>query len=81
MSEHTTAQRASDVQPRWSPTPPGFAILPGILLAFVGAWMVSDGGSLPLGWACLAVGGALLIAGTVAAGVAWGLDLHLARRR
>ena len=51
-------------------------LLPGVLLVAAGLWMVTDGGSLPTGWALFAVGMALVIVGAVAWGVAWGLDLH-----
>jgi hypothetical protein len=47
-----------------------------VLLVFVGFWVLTDGGPLPLGWACVALGQAFLIAGTVAKGVEWGLELH-----
>jgi hypothetical protein len=56
-------------------------LLPGVVLVFAGLWLVTDGGSLPLGWASLAVGLALLIVSGVAWGVAWGLDLHADSRR
>ena len=46
-----------------------------------GLWMVTDGGSLPLGWASFAIGLALLVVGGVAWSVAWGLDLHADTRR
>jgi uncharacterized membrane protein HdeD (DUF308 family) len=52
-------------------------LAPGILLVILGAWALSDGEPpLPLGWACVVVGAALLLTGAVAKGVAWGLDLH-----
>lgn len=60
----------------WTPASPITAVLPGVLLLFAGLWLVTDGGPLPVGWAFVAVGLALLSVGAVAWGVAWGLDLH-----
>jgi hypothetical protein len=68
-------------QPRWAPVSPSVALLPGVVLLFVGLWMVTDGGPLALGWASFTVGLALMLIGAVAHGVAWGLDLHNDRRR
>ena len=74
--------KRGDLQPQWAPPSPSLAILPGILLVFLGAWILSDGElPQPLGWACVAVGAALLITGAVAKGVAWGLDIHSESRR
>ncbi len=66
----------TDPEPRPLPPMPAAAILPGILLVLVGLWMVTDGGPLWLGWGCFAVGWALLLVGTVARGVAWGLAIY-----
>lgn len=68
-------------EPRWDPPSPVAALLPGVVLLFVGLWMVTDGGPLPLGWGCFAIGLAFLLVGAVAQGVAWGLHLHEERRR
>jgi hypothetical protein len=54
-------------------------LLPGVLLVAAGLWMVTDGGSLPTGWALFSLGLALLLVGAVAWGVAWGLELHADR--
>ena len=61
-------------------TAPVALIAPGALLVFVGLWVVTDGGPHPFGWACVALGLALLLPGAVAQGVAWGLALHESRR-
>ena len=63
-------------EPRFAPVSPVAVLLPGILLLFGGLWMVTDGGSLPVGWALFAVGLSMLVTGAVAWGVAWGLELH-----
>jgi hypothetical protein len=70
------SQRSVDPTPRWEPAHPLFALGWGVLLSFVGLWMASDQGPLPLAWACVALGLALLATGAVAKGVAWGLALH-----
>ena len=64
----------------WTPAPPLAAVLPGVLLVFVGLWMVTDGGPPGLGWAAFAVGAGSLLVGAVAWGVAWGMDLYDHRR-
>lgn len=64
------------------PGSPSSVVVPGVVLVFAGLWMVTDpGGPLGIGWACFAVGLALLLVGVVAAGVAWGLHLDELRRR
>ncbi|HET8985313.1 MAG TPA: hypothetical protein VFN03_06105 [Trueperaceae bacterium] len=74
--------RRGDLQQRWAPPSPGLAILPGSLLVFLGAWTLSDGElPQPLGWVCVVVGAAFLLTGTIAKGVAWGLDLQGESRR
>ncbi|MFB9313434.1 hypothetical protein [Nocardioides plantarum] len=60
----------------WQAPSPGIAIIPGVLLTFVGLWMLTDGGPLPLSWFVTAAGQAFLLIGAVAKGVAWGLALH-----
>ena len=72
---------SSTTAPRWAPPSPVAVVLPGVVLVFAGLWMVTDGGSLPLGWASFTVGLALLLVGAVAWGVAWGLDLHAEKQR
>lgn len=76
MPDAATSLDSSDTAPRWAPPSPVVVLTPGVLLLFAGLWMVTDGGSLPVGWACFVVGLALLLVGAVAWGVAWGLDLH-----
>lgn len=63
------------------PAAPSAALIPGVLLLFAGLWMVTDGGPLGFGWACFAVGLALLLTSAVAIGVEWGLALHRVRQR
>lgn len=79
MSEHPTRPAGPDPQ-RWAPGSPAIAVAPGALLVFVGLLVVFDGGPLALGWAAFTCGLALLLTGSVAAGVAWGMQLHDARR-
>jgi hypothetical protein len=76
MSEAAKSASSSDAAPRWAPPSPVAVLVPGVLLLFAGLWMVTDGGPLPVGWACFVVGLALLLVGAVAWGVAWGLGLH-----
>lgn len=66
------------MQRRESPSPTA-AWFPGTGLLFIGVWMATDGGPLALAWALFAVGGALLLVGAVAQGVAWGMDIHKER--
>ena len=73
--------RANENNPPRLVNPPSAALFPGALLLFAGLWMVSDGGPLVLGWVLVVGGAPLVLVGAVAAGVAWGLDLHDARRR
>ena len=80
MSESKGAPTRSTTAPRWAPPSPIAALLPGVVLVFAGLWIVTDGGSLSLGWAMFAVGMALLLVGAVAWGVAWGMDLHAENR-
>jgi hypothetical protein len=75
------SQDRSGTEPHWAPVSPIAVILPGIVLLFAGLWMVTDNGPLATGWAFFAIGLALLLVGTVARGVAWGLDLHADSRR
>ena len=63
------------------PPPPSASLLPGAVLLFLGLWLVTDGGPLPLGWAVFSTGLAMVLIGAVAQGVAWGLALHDAQRR
>ena len=60
----------------WQAPSPETAIIPGVLLTFVGLWMLTDGGPLPLSWFLVAGGQAFLLIGAVAKGVAWGMALH-----
>lgn len=76
MSDTADSPSRSGTEPRWAPASPITVVLPGVVLLFVGLWMVTDGGSLPTGWAFFAIGLTLLLVGAVAWGVAWGLDLH-----
>lgn len=55
---------------------PIVAVLPGVALAVLGPWIVTDDGPQLLGWAMLVVGVALLLIGSIAWGVSWGLGLH-----
>jgi hypothetical protein len=73
--------KPSETEPRWAPAHPIAALAPGVVLLFAGLWMVTDGGPLPLGWACFAAGLAFLIVGAVAQGVMWALDFHAFHRR
>jgi hypothetical protein len=61
--------------------PPIATFLPGAALLFLGLWLVTDGGPLPLGWGLFATGLTMVLVGTVAQGVAWGLALSDLRRR
>lgn len=76
MSPTAPSPQTAHLPPRWEVPSPVFAIAPGVLLLFLGAWMVSDQGPLPLGWACVALGSAFLLTGAVAKGIAWGLEIH-----
>ena len=49
--------------------------LPGAALLSAGLWMVSTG-VLGLGWLFFAVGSGCLLVGSVAQGVAWGMDIY-----
>ncbi|NPC98508.1 hypothetical protein [Nocardioides sp. zg-DK7169] len=64
-----------------SPGEPSAVVVPGIVLVVAGLWMLTDNGPLVVGWACATVGLALLLVGSVAWGVAWGLGLHEHDRR
>jgi len=73
---------AADVPSRIVPPSPMVALVPGVLLTFVGMWMLTDGGPPPLAWAGFAtLGLAFLAVGAVAQGVAWGTALHAEARR
>jgi len=76
-----TSPRGTETDTRWDAVSPSAALLPGIVLVFVGLWMVTDGGPPAAGWASFAIGLALLLVGAVAQGVAWGLELHEQRQR
>ena len=65
----------------FAPPSTGLALFPGVLLLFVGLWMVSDHGPLALGWACVSIGFATTLVGAVALGTAWGLEIDHRRRR
>lgn len=70
-------QQHDDLPARWAPAYPAVALVPGVLLVFLGSWAVSDGElPTPFSWVLVAVGVAFLITGAVAKGVAWGLALH-----
>lgn len=81
MADSASPRRGPDSEPRWAPASPSAALLPGVLLLFVGLWMVTDGGPRAVGWASFAVGLGFLLVGAVAWGVAWGMELHDDRRR
>lgn len=81
MTDAPGSPTSSTTAPRWAPPSPVAVLLAGVVLVFAGLWMVTDGGSLPFGWASFAVGLALLMVGAVAWGVAWGLDLHAENQR
>lgn len=75
------SRTGADVPPRILPPTTMVALVPGVLLTFVGMWMLTDGGPLALGWAAAVLGLAFLLVGTVAQGVAWGMALHAEARR
>jgi hypothetical protein len=78
----TASPQRGDLQQRWAPPSPGLALIPGILLVFLGGWTLSEGElPVPLGWALVVVGAAFLITGAVAKGVAVGLDIPGESRR
>ena len=56
------------------------AFVPGAVLLGLGLWLVTDGGPLLLGWIVFATGLTMVLLGTIAQGVAWGLDIRDARR-
>ena len=51
------SRTGADVPSRILPPTTMVALVPGVLLTFVGMWMLTDGGPLALGWAAF---GALL---------------------
>lgn len=71
----------NDPEPRWAPTSPNVALVPGVLLVLGGLSVVTDGGPPLLGWAMFAIGQALLLSGAVANGVSWGMALHEENKR
>lgn len=77
-----SGQQRGDLPQRWAPADPEIALVPGMVLALLGVWSLTEG-ELPslVGWAGVAVGAAFLITGAVAKGVAWGLALHQQRER
>jgi hypothetical protein len=81
VSESSLSRTGTDVPPRILPPTTMVALVPGVFLAFVGMWMLTDGGPPALGWACAVLGLAFLLVGAVAQGVAWGMALHAQRRR
>jgi hypothetical protein len=81
VSESNVSRTGTDVPPRILPPTPVAALVPGVLLTFVGTWMLTDGGPVALGWACAVPGLAFLLVGAVAQGVSWGMALHAETRR
>jgi hypothetical protein len=79
MTETPRSRIATNPPPRWAPPSPSAALIPGIVLVFSSLWMLTDHGPLVVGWACFTIGLAFLLTGTVAQGVAWGLNLHKAQ--
>ncbi len=76
MTDSTISRAGSEGSTRPSVDRPIAAVAPGVVLVALGLWIVTDGGPLALGWSMFAIGSALLLIGTIAWGVAWGLDLH-----
>lgn len=71
--------RVTPIEPTrstWQTPSPEAAVFPGVLGTFVGFWMLTDGGPLPLAWVFVVVGMTFLLTGVIAKGVAWGLALH-----
>ena len=81
MADTASPRQSSGSGPQLGPAPPGAALFPGAVLLFLGLWLVTGGGPLPVGWAVFSTGLTMVLLGAVAQGVAWGLELHDARRR
>ena len=81
MQDATRPRAVTRAQPKFAPASPSVAFVPGAVLLFLGLWLVTDGGPLPLGWAVFATGVTMVVLGAVAQGVAWGLAIHDLHRR
>jgi hypothetical protein len=77
MSDSSTSMAVNSTVQRSSPAP-AVMWLPGAALVGVGLWMVSSG-VLGLGYAFFAIGSGCLLVGSVAQGVAWGMDIYKER--
>lgn len=81
MQDQSPPREGSSSESRLTPSPPIATLLPGAALLFLGLWLVTDGGPLPLGWGLFVTGLTMVLVGTVAQGVAWGLALSDRRGR
>ena len=80
MTEATTPDHDESTDERRRPDTPATALLPGIGLLVAGLWILTDGGPVLLGLSFLVVGLTCTLIGSLASGIAWGLDLHAHRR-
>lgn len=74
MDTDRDPMKQDEATKRYAPSPTLFW-LPGTLMLWFGVWGVADAG-IGWAWGVWPLGLALVIVGSVAQGVAWGMDVH-----